>query len=96
MGLFFSWYLSFRFLEVPGKGGAVYGRHAGLCLETQHFPSSACETKPQRAAFAAVGGATPIVGGATGGGTYRHVVAYTLTTTPRAPTEEVAQKAAEL
>ena len=23
-----------------GKGGAVYYRHAGLCLETQHFPDS--------------------------------------------------------
>ena len=23
-----------------GKGGAVYNRHAGLCLETQHFPDS--------------------------------------------------------
>jgi aldose 1-epimerase len=25
---------------VPGKGGALYGKHAGLCLETQHFPDS--------------------------------------------------------
>jgi aldose 1-epimerase len=23
-----------------GKGGAAYGKHAGLCLETQHFPDS--------------------------------------------------------
>jgi len=23
-----------------GRGGAVYGRHTGLCLETQHFPDS--------------------------------------------------------
>ena len=23
-----------------GKGGAVYGRHSGLCLEAQHFPDS--------------------------------------------------------
>jgi aldose 1-epimerase len=23
-----------------GKGGAAYGRHSGLCLETQHFPDS--------------------------------------------------------
>ena len=25
---------------VAGKRGAVYGKHAGLCLETQHFPDS--------------------------------------------------------
>ncbi|XP_078442764.1 LOW QUALITY PROTEIN: uncharacterized protein LOC144712380 [Wolffia australiana] len=25
---------------VPGKGGAVYGKHAGLCLETQGFPNA--------------------------------------------------------
>ena len=25
---------------LQGKGGAVYNRHAGLCLETQHFPDS--------------------------------------------------------
>jgi aldose 1-epimerase len=25
---------------VAGKGGAVYGRHAGLCLEAQHFPDA--------------------------------------------------------
>ena len=25
---------------VQGKGGALYGQHHGLCLETQHFPSS--------------------------------------------------------
>ncbi len=25
---------------VKGKGGAPYGRHAGFCLETQHFPDS--------------------------------------------------------
>jgi aldose 1-epimerase len=25
---------------VRGKGGRTYGRHAGLCLETQHFPDS--------------------------------------------------------
>jgi aldose 1-epimerase len=23
-----------------GKGGVAYGRHAGFCLETQHFPDS--------------------------------------------------------
>ena len=26
--------------NVAGKRGAVYGKHAGLCLETQHFPDS--------------------------------------------------------
>jgi aldose 1-epimerase len=26
--------------NVPGKGGAHYGAHSGLCLETQHFPDS--------------------------------------------------------
>lgn len=26
--------------SVPGKHGHRYGRHAGLCLETQHFPDS--------------------------------------------------------
>lgn len=25
---------------LPGKGGAVYGRRAGFCLETQHYPDS--------------------------------------------------------
>lgn len=26
--------------SLRGKGGRLYGRHAGLCLETQHFPDS--------------------------------------------------------
>jgi aldose 1-epimerase len=26
--------------EVPGKAGAIYNRHDGFCLETQHFPDS--------------------------------------------------------
>jgi galactose mutarotase-like enzyme len=26
--------------KVKGKGGAAYVKHAGLCLETQHFPDS--------------------------------------------------------
>jgi aldose 1-epimerase len=26
--------------SLTGKGGAVYRKHAGLCLETQHFPDS--------------------------------------------------------
>jgi aldose 1-epimerase len=25
---------------LEGKGGAIYNRHSGLCLETQHFPDS--------------------------------------------------------
>jgi aldose 1-epimerase len=24
----------------PGKGGRIHGKHAGFCLETQHFPDS--------------------------------------------------------
>jgi len=27
-------------MNMTGKGGAVYKKHAGLCLETQHFPDS--------------------------------------------------------
>ena len=26
--------------EIVGKGGRAYCRHAGFCLETQHFPDS--------------------------------------------------------
>jgi len=26
--------------DVAGRGGEIYGAHAGLCLETQHFPDS--------------------------------------------------------
>jgi len=26
--------------SLTGKGGRTYGRHAGICLETQHFPDS--------------------------------------------------------
>src|SRR5262249_23295678 len=26
--------------KVKGKGGAVYRKHQGFCLETQHFPDS--------------------------------------------------------
>jgi aldose 1-epimerase len=32
--------------SIVGKGGRAYGRHAGLCLETQRFPDS-----PNRSAF---------------------------------------------
>ena len=32
-----------------GKGGAAYGKHAGLCLETQHFPDS-----PNQPAFPSI------------------------------------------
>lgn len=35
--------------SMVGKGGRVYHRHAGLCLETQHFPDS-----PNRRAFPTV------------------------------------------
>jgi aldose 1-epimerase len=35
-------FYSGNFLDgtIVGKGGVAYGRHAGLCLETQHFPDS--------------------------------------------------------
>jgi aldose 1-epimerase len=26
--------------SITGKGGQTYGRRAGFCLETQHFPDS--------------------------------------------------------
>jgi aldose 1-epimerase len=26
--------------SVTGRGGRVYGRHAGFCMEAQHFPDS--------------------------------------------------------
>jgi aldose 1-epimerase len=31
--------------SLKGKGGAVYGKHAGFCLETQHFPDSPNQSK---------------------------------------------------
>ena len=31
--------------SLKGKGGTVYGLHAGFCLETQHFPDSPNEPK---------------------------------------------------
>jgi aldose 1-epimerase len=34
---------------IAGKGGKRYGKHAGLCLETQHYPDS-----PNRPAFPSV------------------------------------------
>ena len=30
---------------LKGKGGVVYGKHAGFCLETQHFPDSPNQAK---------------------------------------------------
>ncbi|MCR5887579.1 galactose mutarotase [Hymenobacter sp. J193] len=30
---------------LTGKGGTVYGKHAGFCLETQHFPDSPNQPK---------------------------------------------------
>jgi len=41
-------FYSGNFLDgsITGKGGAVYRRHGGLCLETQHFPDS-----PNRPSF---------------------------------------------
>ncbi|RZL12907.1 MAG: galactose mutarotase [Hymenobacter sp.] len=31
--------------SLTGKGGVVYGKHAGFCLETQHFPDSPNQPK---------------------------------------------------
>jgi aldose 1-epimerase len=41
-------FYSGNFLDgtIAGKGGRIYGRHWGFCLETQHFPDS-----PNRPAF---------------------------------------------
>lgn len=35
-----QFYTANHLKDVPGKNGEVYGNHAGLCLETQHFPDS--------------------------------------------------------
>lgn len=46
-----------------GKGGARYDRHAGFCLETQHYPNAANEPKFPSAVLKA-------------GETYRHRSAF--------------------
>ncbi|MCX6266931.1 MAG: galactose-1-epimerase, partial [Bacteroidetes bacterium] len=35
-------FYSGNFLDgtIKGKAGKIYGKHYGLCLETQHFPDS--------------------------------------------------------
>jgi aldose 1-epimerase len=72
-----------NFLDgVAGKRGYTYGRHAGLCLETQHFPSSVDEGSSVTAAFQAVGGATPVV--RPGGKPYAHAVRYSFSALPLA------------
>ena len=53
--------------RVAGKRGAIYGKHAGLCLETQHFPDSIHHRGRERAGRSIV--LRP-------GETYRHVVVY--------------------
>ena len=35
-----QFYTGNMLVDVPGKAGAVYTRHSGFCLETQHFPDS--------------------------------------------------------
>jgi len=55
--------------SVLGKGGRPYGRHAGLCLEPQHFPDS-----PNRPAFPSAR-LDP-------GELYRSVTIYRFSTTP--------------
>jgi aldose 1-epimerase len=44
-------FYSGNFLDgtIKGKGGVVYRKHGGLCLETQHFPDS-----PNRPEFPSV------------------------------------------
>jgi len=60
-----------NFLEkTPGKGGAAYERHGGLCLETQHFPDSIGRDK--KTPFGK--GACPIVDAAH---PYLHTIKYT-------------------
>ena len=62
-------FYSGNFLDgsVTGKGGVAYGKHFGLCLETQHFPDS-----PNQPAF------PPVV--LRPGETYRHTMVHTFTT----------------
>jgi aldose 1-epimerase len=69
---------------VEGKHGASYGRHSGLCLETQYFPSSVGDvdaaTNPVAAAFAGIGSkscavCTPTIHA--GGPAYTHRIVYT-------------------
>lgn len=55
--------------SIVGKGGRAYSRHAGLCLETQHFPDS-----PNQTAFPSVR-LDP-------GQAYRSVTLYRFSTTP--------------
>ncbi|XP_020577105.1 aldose 1-epimerase-like [Phalaenopsis equestris] len=35
-----QFYTAYYLNDVKGKGGAIYGRYAGLCLETQGFPDA--------------------------------------------------------
>ena len=62
-------FYSGNFLDgsVTGKGGVVYGKHFGLCLETQHFPDS-----PNKPNFPTVV-LRP-------GETYRHTMVHKFTT----------------
>ena len=55
--------------SITGKGARVYARHAGLCLETQHFPDS-----PNQTAFPSVR-LDP-------GQAYRSITLYRFSTTP--------------
>ncbi len=52
--------------ERTGKGGAQYGRHSGLCLETQFFPNSMACTNFE----------SPVL---KKGKTFRHVTEYAFT-----------------
>jgi aldose 1-epimerase len=56
--------------DVRGKGGAVYNRHAGFCLETQHFPDAV--NQPNFVSCVLVPGQT-----------YRHNMVHRFFTKPR-------------
>ena len=55
--------------SITGKEGVVYGQHAGVCLETQHYPDS-----PNRPEFPSI-----IL---KPGETYHHVIVHVFSTTP--------------
>jgi aldose 1-epimerase len=45
-------FYSGNFLDgIPGKAGSVYGKNAGFCLETQHFPDSPNKSEFPAAVF---------------------------------------------
>lgn len=64
-----QFYTSNAIDKINGKGGAVYTKHAALCLETQHFPNAAnVKSFPSIELFS--------------GGEYKHEVTYKFIKTP--------------